>query len=52
MVKKKKFIVKCPYCKKDIIGFSEHHAEQNLIIHNKSSEQCKYIRKHILGDKK
>ena len=46
--KKEKFIIKCPYCKKDVIGFSEHHAKQNLVIHKKSSEQCKYIRKYIL----
>lgn len=49
MVKKKtKFIVKCPYCKKNIIGFSEYHAKKNLLIHKKLSERCKYIRKHIL----
>lgn len=49
MVKKKtKSIIKCPYCKKGIIGFSKHHAKQNLLIHKKLSERCKYIRKYIL----
>ena len=49
MVKqKKKVIKKCPYCKKDIVGFSEHHAKQNLVIHQKVSVMCKYIRKNIL----
>ena len=40
---KKKVIIKCPDCEKDIIGFSEHHAKQNLMIHQKTSERCKDI---------
>ena len=46
MVKqKKKFKIKCPYCDKEIIGFSEHHAKMNLMIHEKASERCKDIRR-------
>jgi hypothetical protein len=46
MVKSKTTFSKvCEFCDKKIIGFSEHHAAQNLIIHQKTSEQCKYIRK-------
>ena len=33
--------MKCPNCEKDIIGFSEHHAKQNLMIHQKTSEKCR-----------
>ena len=46
MVKQKeKFKIKCPDCEKEIIGFSEHHAKQNLIIHQKTSERCKEIKR-------
>lgn len=41
---KKKYIIKCPECEKEIVGFSEHHAKQNLMIHQKTSERCKYIK--------
>lgn len=42
MVKeKKKFIERCPDCEKEIIGFSEHHAKQNLMIHKRTSIRCK-----------
>lgn len=41
MKQKKQFKVKCPECEKEIIGFSEHHAEQNLMIHQKTSERCR-----------
>ncbi len=46
MVKQKeKFKIKCPDCEKEIIGFSEHHAKQNLIIHQRTSERCKEIKR-------
>ena len=41
MKKKKQVLMKCPDCEKEIIGFSEHHAKQNLMIHQKTSERCK-----------
>ncbi len=45
MVKqKKKVVIKCPDCEKPIIGFSEHHAKQNLLIHQMASIKCKEIR--------
>ena len=45
MVKQKeKFKIKCPNCEKEIIGFSEHHAKMNLMIHQKTSKRCKYIK--------
>ena len=42
---KKKFIIKCPDCEKSITGFSEHHAKQNLMIHQRTSERCKEIKR-------
>lgn len=51
MVKQKeKFKIKCPDCKKEIIGFSEHHAKMNLMIHQRASIKCKEIKK-ILKEK-
>ncbi len=48
MVKqKKKVVLKCPDCDKKIIGFSEHHAKQNLMIHQRTSERCKEIKRII-----
>ena len=48
MVKqKKKVIIRCPDCEKKIVGFSEHHAKQNLMIHQRTSERCKEIKKII-----
>ncbi len=42
MVKqKKKVVIKCPECDKEIIGFSEHHAKQNLLIHQMTSQRHK-----------
>ncbi len=41
MKEKKQFLMKCSNCDKDIIGFSEHHAKQNLMIHQRTSEKCK-----------
>jgi len=41
MKQKKQFKVKCEDCDKEIIGFSEHHAKQNLMIHTRTSEKCK-----------
>ncbi len=38
--KKKEFKVKCD-CRKDIIGFSEHHAKQNLKLHKAVSHEHK-----------
>jgi len=43
MAEKKKFKIKCPDCEQEIIGFSEHHAKMNLMIHQKTSERCKDI---------
>lgn len=40
---KKKFIIRCPDCNKKIIGFSEHHAKMNLMIHQRTSERCKEL---------
>lgn len=40
---KKKFIIKCPDCDKEIIGFSEHHATLNLYIHRQTSKRHKDI---------
>jgi|APSaa5957512622_1039677.scaffolds.fasta_scaffold77298_2 hypothetical protein len=55
MVKqKKKFVVECE-CGLKIIGFSEHHANQNLIIHKKTSKQHKQLlvlKRKWLKDKK
>ena len=45
MKEKKKVIIKCFDCEKEIIGFSQHHAEQNLMIHQKTSERCKEIKR-------
>ena len=51
MVKqKKKFIIKCKDCNKGIIGFSEHHAKMNLMIHEMMSTKHKEIKK-ILKEK-
>ncbi|HKZ33655.1 MAG TPA: hypothetical protein VJ142_00235 [Candidatus Nanoarchaeia archaeon] len=44
-MKKKKFILKCSDCNKEIIGFSEHHAKQNLMIHKKASIRCEEFKK-------
>ncbi len=44
MKQKKQFKLKCPDCEKEIIGFSEHHAQQNLMIHTKTSEKCREFR--------
>ncbi len=41
---KKQFKAKCPDCEKDIIGFSEHHAQQNLMIHSRTSGKCREFR--------
>ena len=41
MKEKKQFKIKCPDCDKEIVGFSEHHANQNLMIHQKTSMKCK-----------
>ena len=41
MKEKKQFKIKCPDCDKEIIGFSMHHAKQNLMIHQKTSMKCK-----------
>ena len=41
MKEKKQFKIKCPDCDKEIIGFSMHHAKQNLMIHQKTSIKCK-----------
>ena len=38
--KKKEFKVKCD-CRKEIIGFSEHHAKQNLKLHKSVSHEHK-----------
>jgi len=43
MAEKKQFKIRCPDCDKEIIGFSEHHAKMNLMIHQKTSERCKDI---------
>jgi len=40
---KKKFIIKCPECDKEIMGFSEKHAKQNLYIHQQTSQKHKDI---------
>ena len=41
MVKQKKaFKIKCE-CGKEIIGFSQHHAEQNLKLHKLTSNEHK-----------
>lgn len=40
---KQRVVIRCPDCEKEIIGFSEHHAKQNLMIHRKTSERCKEI---------
>ena len=40
---KKKYIVICPDCDKKIIGFSKKHAEQNLYIHQQTSQKHKDI---------
>jgi len=48
---KRKFKITCPDCEKKIIGFSEHHAKQNLMIHQRTSERCKEI-KRILKKKR
>lgn len=47
MKEKEKTTIKCPYCDKEIVGFSEHHAKQNLMIHQKVSERCKFIREKV-----
>jgi len=44
MKQKKQFKLKCPDCEKEIIGFSEHHAKQNLMIHSRTSEKCREFR--------
>lgn len=55
MVKQKtKFVLECD-CGLKVIGFSEHHAKQNLIIHQKTSKQHKQLlilKKKWLKDKK
>jgi len=44
MVKpKKQFKIICPDCEKEIIGFSEQHAKQNLYIHQQTSQRHKDI---------
>jgi len=51
---KKKFFLECE-CGLKIIGFSEHHAKQNLIIHKKTSKQHKQLlilKRKWLKDKK
>lgn len=40
---KKQFKIKCPECEKEIIGFSEKHAKQNLYIHQQTSQRHKEI---------
>lgn len=44
-MKKKKFVIKCPDCNKEIIGFSKHHVKQNLMIHQKASIRCRDFKK-------
>jgi ribosomal protein S27E len=41
---KRQFKIRCPDCDKEIIGFSRHHAEQNLMIHQKTSIRCREFR--------
>ena len=44
MVKeKKKFMLKCLECEKEIIGFSEGHAKSNMKIHREVSQRHKDI---------
>ena len=45
MKQKRKVTIKCPDCDKEIIGFSEHHAKQNLMIHTQTSQYHKDIMK-------
>ncbi len=53
MVKQKeKFKVECPDCEKEIVGFSKHHAKQNLIIHQRTSEMCKQIKRLLQKNQK
>lgn len=40
---KKKVFAECPKCGMKIAGFSEHHAKQNLMIHDIVSQKCKKI---------
>jgi phage FluMu protein Com len=40
---KKQFKIKCPNCDKEIIGFSQKHAEINLMIHKQTSQRHKEI---------
>ena len=52
MVKEKKKVFEiCPDCEKKIVGFSKHHAKQNLMIHQMTSQKCKYI-KNLLKKRK
>ena len=41
MKEKKQFKLKCSDCEKEIVGFSIHHSQQNLMIHQKTSMRCK-----------
>lgn len=50
MKQKKQFKIKCEVCEKEIIGFSEHHAKKNLMIHTRTSEKCKEF-KELLSKK-
>lgn len=43
MKQKKQYKIKCPGCDKEIIGFSEQHAKQNLYIHQQTSQKHKDI---------
>ncbi|MDP6600440.1 MAG: hypothetical protein QF798_03330 [Candidatus Woesearchaeota archaeon] len=51
MKQKKQFKMKCPDCEQEIIGFSEHHAGQNLMIHQKTSIRCREF-KELLRKKR
>lgn len=44
MKQKKQVKMRCPDCEREIIGFSEHHAKMNLMIHQKASLKCKAIK--------
>ncbi|MFH1311277.1 MAG: hypothetical protein ABIH65_02630 [Nanoarchaeota archaeon] len=43
-MKKKKFFIECE-CSAKIVGFSEHHVKQNLIIHKRTSQKHKELLK-------
>ena len=47
MDEKKKFVIICPGCGKEIVGFSQHHVEQNLFIHQQTSQEHKRVSKFM-----